>query len=216
MQCSKCKRESVVYQPYSGQHLCQEHLIADIESKAKRTIRQQQGMRPGDHIGIIQGRTVADKALLLFFRNLTNTRKDIRISEITGDRKTGNAAAQIHDTGVTKIANAVTLEEASAAVLTDLLRGDLGKYQPADGMNTAALPVITPFRHIPAEEILQYARILGISGERMPCSGIHDTLFEDVTKMLADYTTRHPAAPHAVLNLAKSLERSCNRSGGRP
>ncbi|HEX3001717.1 MAG TPA: hypothetical protein VHN82_05030 [Methanoregula sp.] len=156
-----------------------------------------------------RGGTAADKALLLFLRKLTNKRTDIRITEIPDQREIGNASAQVRNAGVTKIASAVTLEAAAAAILADLLRGDPGNYLSSGRLGPDMLPVITPFCHIPAEEISEYAKILGATEDRRRYSGTHDTLFEDVTMMLTDYTSRHPAAPHAVLNLAESLEQSC-------
>ena len=39
MKCSKCRREAIIYQRYSGLHLCEQHFNRDFEAKAKRAIR---------------------------------------------------------------------------------------------------------------------------------------------------------------------------------
>ena len=82
MQCSKCRNEGIIFQPYSGQHLCREHFISDFEAKAKRAIRVHQWMQPGDHIAVAMSGDPADDALLFFFRKLTGNRRDIRVSEV--------------------------------------------------------------------------------------------------------------------------------------
>ena len=38
MQCSKCRRDAVIFQRYSGLHLCEQHFNCDFEAKAKRAI----------------------------------------------------------------------------------------------------------------------------------------------------------------------------------
>jgi len=214
MQCSKCKREAILYQPYSGQHLCGEHMIIDIETKAKRTIRQHRGMQPGDTIAVILRGNAADNALLFFLQKLTENRRDIRVSGVRGDPLTGNFTKTAHDTGATRIALSTTLEDASAEVLSGLIRGDFVKCPSVDPKSQGALPIITPFCHIPAGEIALYARILEIAEDRIYDIQEDDSLNHDVKAMLADYSHRHPAAPYAILNLADSLELMCSKPDG--
>ena len=52
MQCDKCLRPAVIYQRYSGLHLCEQHLCMDITAKAKRVVRTYAGLRPGDRIAV--------------------------------------------------------------------------------------------------------------------------------------------------------------------
>ncbi|MEN6395492.1 MAG: tRNA(Ile)-lysidine synthase [Methanoregula sp.] len=85
MQCDACRRESVVFQPYSGKHLCPEHFIKDFEAKAKHTIRSHGWLRTGDHIAVALSGAAAGAALLMFLVKLTADRRDIRLSAITID-----------------------------------------------------------------------------------------------------------------------------------
>ena len=85
MQCDACRREAVVFQPYSGKHLCPAHFTRDFEAKAKRTIRAHGWLRPGDHIAVALPGDAAGAALLSFLFGLTADRRDIRLSAITID-----------------------------------------------------------------------------------------------------------------------------------
>jgi len=82
MQCSKCGREAVLFQQYSGRYLCREHLAVDIESRIKRDIRTGRWMRPGDHLAVVLSGSKRSHALLLFFHRLTAPRRDVRLSAI--------------------------------------------------------------------------------------------------------------------------------------
>ena len=82
MQCNKCGNEGIVFQPYSGQHLCKRHFIGDVEAKAKRSIRVHHWLRPGDHIGVALAGDCQSMALLYFLKELTSNRRDIRISTL--------------------------------------------------------------------------------------------------------------------------------------
>jgi tRNA(Ile)-lysidine synthase TilS/MesJ len=83
--CDKCGKESVLFQKYSGQHLCRVHFVADLESKAKRAIRTHHWLRTGDHIAVAFTGDSATSALLYFLKKLTAKRRDIRISAICID-----------------------------------------------------------------------------------------------------------------------------------
>jgi tRNA(Ile)-lysidine synthase TilS/MesJ len=213
MQCSTCRQEAILFQPYSGRHLCRDHFILDLETKAKRAIRMHRGLQPKDHIAVAQTGDSADNALLFFLRKLTGKRNDIRVTPVVVDKRM-DYCESIEDPGVTKIAIATTLEDAAASVLTSILRGNV---ETCIGGSPAGhkLPLITPFSHIPAEEIAAYARLCGVERGVRPWGEECDPLFADVKGMLADYSSRHPAAPHAVVNLGESLAESGCRDVGR-
>ncbi|PKG33418.1 hypothetical protein [Methanoregula sp.] len=204
MQCSKCRQDAIHYQPYSGQYLCEAHLVADIETKAKRTIRQQKGMQTGDHIAVILTGDPAENALLFFLQNLTGKRRDIRVSGIVGDGPKNPVSAVIR-AGTTRIAWATTLEDCSAAILAGIFRGEPMTGIRARPEETGTLPVIAPFCHIPSSEIALYSQIHGLEAGTVPAAQENDSLYEDVKTLLGAYTLRHPAAPHAILNLGEMI-----------
>jgi tRNA(Ile)-lysidine synthase TilS/MesJ len=85
MRCDTCGREAVLYQNYSGLHLCREHFTADLEAKVKRAIRTHRWLHPHDHIGVLLSGGAAGSALLFFFKALTARRRDVRVSAIIID-----------------------------------------------------------------------------------------------------------------------------------
>jgi len=171
-----------------------------VDAKVRRDIRRHHWLRPNDHIGVLQDGDLPGKTLLLFLTNLTKDRKDIRVSAIS----TGTGTAQY--AGLTKLALATTLEDAATSVLASVLSGQPGQQVVSGSAgNLPALPVIVPFSHIPAEEIALYGRLHGISGDVPAVPQESDPFLSDVKSLLADYSGRHPATPHAVLNLGESL-----------
>jgi uncharacterized protein (TIGR00269 family) len=85
MQCDRCGQEAVLFQEYSGLHLCKQHFEADFERKAKHEIRSHRWLVPGDHIAVAFSGDANSSALLFFLKKLTSSRRDIRISAISID-----------------------------------------------------------------------------------------------------------------------------------
>ncbi|MFA5236629.1 MAG: hypothetical protein WC362_02105 [Methanoregula sp.] len=85
MQCAACRREAIVFQPYSGKYLCPIHFRKDFEAKAKRAIRSHGWLRPGDHTGVVLTGDAAAVALLGFLWDLTRERRDVQLSAIAID-----------------------------------------------------------------------------------------------------------------------------------
>jgi|WetSurMetagenome_2_1015567.scaffolds.fasta_scaffold00402_4 hypothetical protein len=85
MRCDSCKNEAVISQPYSGRHLCHRHLAADLEAKAKRSIRAHHWLATGDIIGVVVTGDKQSGALLHFMKKLTGNRRDVRLIVIPVD-----------------------------------------------------------------------------------------------------------------------------------
>ena len=81
--CSRCRRPAVIVQQYSGLSLCEEHLRRDLETKAKRLIRQHHWVRPGGSIAVALSGRVVSGALLLFLQRLLADRRDLTLSAFT-------------------------------------------------------------------------------------------------------------------------------------
>ena len=205
MQCSKCRYPAVVFQPYSGQYLCRDHFVLDFEAKAKREIRKNRWMRPGDHIAVALTGSPGEGALLHFLSKLAANRTDLRISAV----QTGNAGRHAGPIpagpGYTRLARATSLEERAASLLTSILAGRGDRIITGDRADCGGIPEIFPFCHIPAEEILLYARIHDPGSTGSTPAPEPGTLEGDVRALLDGYTRNHPGAPHAVLNLCDSL-----------
>lgn len=83
--CDKCGRPPVLFQRYSGRHLCGEHFVRDLETRAKRTIRERGWLRPGDRIGVALSGGKDSSALLCFLSGLVSRRRDLDLLAITVD-----------------------------------------------------------------------------------------------------------------------------------
>ncbi len=85
MQCSKCHRDAIVFQRYSGLHLCEQHFNRDLEAKAKRAIREHRWIESGDVVGVALSGGKDSSALLFFLHRLLHGRRDTRLMAITVD-----------------------------------------------------------------------------------------------------------------------------------
>lgn len=215
--CSRCRREAVAHQPYSGRALCAEHLVRDVESRAKRAVRQQSGIRSGDRIGILAGGPYGT-ALLAFVRRQFGHRRDLGLVALVpgelplpgldgeieaaaiGTEEPGDAAARL---GCTVLAVPTTLEERAADVLDAVLMGVTPALVQEAGHATVRR--VRPFEHVPGAEVRLY---LDAIGGRSPCPeppaprGPFEAFVADE---LEAHTRRHPSAPFALVRLADQL-----------
>ncbi|HZD43507.1 MAG TPA: tRNA(Ile)-lysidine synthase, partial [Methanomicrobiales archaeon] len=85
MKCDKDQREAIIFQPYSGLHLCEIHFVEDFERKAKREIRKHRWIAPGDRIAVGLSGGKDSSALLYFLKKLLGERRDVSLLAITVD-----------------------------------------------------------------------------------------------------------------------------------
>lgn len=157
MQCSKCHREAIIFQSYSGMHLCDQHLVTDIEAKAKKMIRAQGWLRPGDHIAVLLSGDQSSHALLYFLKRLTSQRRDVRISAITIADGTGDNSDISRTKGVAE-ALGVEIFEGSWSESGFLLGTGTEK-----NLNTTSLPLSAPSRSVLLDRIAQQHGISSIA-----------------------------------------------------
>ena len=263
MQCDKCRKEAVLFQEYSGLHLCNQHFEADLERKAKHEIRSHHWLVPGDHIAVALSGDANSSALLFFLKKLTSSRRDVRISAIIIDQGirdyrdpgivkgiaglSGTECIRVSfserpgitldgiaeregvvhactycrafrnsllneaaiERGVTKIALGDDLDDMSASVLINFLRGIPGTLIDEERTGTGKIPVIRPLGAIPKKEVELYAALHDGKYDKNWCPYQDNAFEKDVRKMLDDFTTRHPATKYALMNLEKNLKRTC-------
>jgi len=85
MKCSKCGQDAVLFQRYSGLHLCEDHFTTDFETKVKKTIRKEGWIKSGDRIAVALSGGKDSTALLYFLKKTFGIRRDVEISAITID-----------------------------------------------------------------------------------------------------------------------------------
>jgi tRNA(Ile)-lysidine synthase TilS/MesJ len=89
MRCSRCRREAVFYQPYSGLHLCEAHFRDDVEAKARKEIRAAGGIRRGDRIAVALSGSPESIALAHFLYRTFAGHRDQSLLAITADEGIG-------------------------------------------------------------------------------------------------------------------------------
>jgi hypothetical protein len=215
--CSRCSRPAVAHQPYSGRALCAEHLVRDVESRARRALRQQAGLRHGDRIGALVPAGPHGAALLAFVSRQFAARRDLSLVALVpggqshalpegleaaaiGDEEPRVAAGRL---GCSLLALPATLEERAADVLEAVLSGKPAALAgPAAGNGPR---LVRPFEHVPGLELRLYlAALAGEPPAPVPPSSAGP--FEAfVADELARHTADHPSAPFALVRLADTL-----------
>ena len=85
IKCSKCNKEAIIFQKYSGMHLCKKHFIEDVERKIKLTIRKHFNVQKNDIIAIALSGGKDSAVLLYMLHKIFNKRPDIKLIAITID-----------------------------------------------------------------------------------------------------------------------------------
>ena len=83
--CSKCRRPAVIFQRYSGQHLCRDHFLQDFTARVKKNIRQHQMIETGDRIAVAYSGGKDSGGLLHFLKTTFKDSRDLSFVEITID-----------------------------------------------------------------------------------------------------------------------------------
>ncbi|MCK4811833.1 MAG: TIGR00269 family protein [Methanosarcinales archaeon] len=123
--CTRCERPAAVFQPYSGMHLCEKHLIDDVTRKAKRDLRKY-NLKPGT-IAVALSGGKDSSALLYLLNSILAPNRKIKITAITVDegisgyraKTIENASNLASDLGIKH--TIVSFEDAFERTLDDLL-----------------------------------------------------------------------------------------------
>ncbi len=90
MKCDYCRQDAILAQTYSGRHLCDRHIILDVERRAKHTIRIHGGISRGDRVAIVVENETRGRALIHFLATAFGARRDLSFFIVTsGKRNTG-------------------------------------------------------------------------------------------------------------------------------
>jgi tRNA(Ile)-lysidine synthase TilS/MesJ len=122
MDCDHCRREAILFQPYSGQHLCERHFTLDVERRAKRIIRKNGWIARGDRIAVAAKGDARGRALLHFLVSAFGARKDLSFFVVSIDEEE-------HDhRDLTEILQRYGLEQ---------IRGSIGDAAPSSTQGTS-------------------------------------------------------------------------------
>jgi tRNA(Ile)-lysidine synthase TilS/MesJ len=89
LRCDRCGRDAIVFQRYSGLHLCGDHLQRDFVARAKRTIRAHGWIRSGDRIAVALSGGMVSSSLLHFLSAHFGMRPDLSLVAISVDEGGG-------------------------------------------------------------------------------------------------------------------------------
>lgn len=85
IQCDKCKHDSVIFQRYSGMHLCKKHFIEDVERKIKLTIRKHYPIRKNAVIAVGLSGGKDSNVMLYMLHKIIGPRPDVKLIAISID-----------------------------------------------------------------------------------------------------------------------------------
>ncbi|MHC1635457.1 MAG: TIGR00269 family protein [Candidatus Methanospirareceae archaeon] len=85
MKCDKCKNRAIIFQRYSGMHLCERHFVEDVERKVKRAMRKYMMVERNDRIAVALSGGKDSTVLLYLLKKIFSPRKDIKLFAITVD-----------------------------------------------------------------------------------------------------------------------------------
>ena len=83
--CTKCRAQSVYFQPYSGLHLCAHHLLLDVEQKVRKSVRKAGILKGGGVIAVALSGGKDSSTMLYLLHNLIDERKDVELVAISVD-----------------------------------------------------------------------------------------------------------------------------------
>jgi uncharacterized protein (TIGR00269 family) len=85
IKCMKCNHEAIVFQKYSGMHLCKKHFVEDVERKIKLTIRKDYSIQKNDVIAVALSGGKDSAVTLYIMHKILGKRPDIEIVAISVD-----------------------------------------------------------------------------------------------------------------------------------
>lgn len=181
MKCSKCLKEAVVSQNYSGLSLCETHEVSDIVLKAKKEIRKSGGLASFEKIFVDGRDDFQTFALRIFLSELFLKRTDIEFVKSVSE--------------ATIVFDSKTLDDVSVRLFKKVLDGTV------DEIKRPLKRTVSPLSVIPKNEILWYAKYHGWEKDETNAG-------EDIAeRFLGDFKKSHPATFYALKNVSDELER---------
>lgn len=85
IKCSKCNNDAIIFQKYSGMHLCRKHFIEDVERKIKLTIRKHYSVKRNEIIAVGLSGGKDSSTTLYILHRIFGKRPDIELVGISVD-----------------------------------------------------------------------------------------------------------------------------------
>ena len=88
--CDKCHRQAIIYQKYSGMHLCSSHFDEDVHRKVRERLRKTNLFGGSSRIALGLDGGKDSSVLLYILKSLFGCRKDIEFWAIIVDEDKEN------------------------------------------------------------------------------------------------------------------------------
>ena len=190
MKCVRCRREeAVVTIPYNGDRLGSACFAEFFERRVRKSIRSGGMLRFDDTVAVAVSGGLSSCVLAYLLKCFSSGKHRSRVFALTvegGDERRSEAAAGLCEMlsvehhliapgrgdmkallikkaeklGASKLALGINLDDEAGKALAGFLDGTL--KESYGSVRETAVPVITPLRECPLEEIESYARIKGI------------------------------------------------------
>jgi uncharacterized protein (TIGR00269 family) len=85
IRCDKCSSESIIYQKYSGMHLCHIHFEKDVHRKIRESLRETKIFASKAKVAVALSGGKDSSTLLYVLKHLFSCRKDIELAAILID-----------------------------------------------------------------------------------------------------------------------------------
>ncbi|MCZ0860362.1 hypothetical protein O0S10_03840 [Methanocorpusculum sp. MG] len=185
MQCSRCGKDAVVVQPYSGVALCAVHAARDLEAKAKRRIRKCGGIVSGERLYVRESSGPESFALSVLLAEILAERRDVSFVS--------------HPADATAVVSAETLDSSACRFLRLIISGKTAEVLvPFEGK------MLDPLAVVPRNEVVLYARHHGWDGDDS-LSVSSDPFAADVCAFLEHFSADHPSAAYALMQVRDAL-----------
>ena len=85
IKCMKCEKDAIIFQKYSGMHLCKKHFIEDVDRKIKSTIKKNFKITKNEVIAVALSGGKDSSVLLYVLNKILSKRRDVELVAITID-----------------------------------------------------------------------------------------------------------------------------------
>ncbi|HJK81251.1 MAG TPA: hypothetical protein O0X45_00210 [Methanocorpusculum sp.] len=185
MQCSRCGKEAVIVQPYSGVSLCAVHAARDLEAKAKRRIRKCGSISSGERLYVQESFGPESFALSVLLSRILAGRRDVSLVSDPSD--------------ATAVVSSETLDSSACCFLQQIISGTTPEILPLPSRK-----VLDPLAVVPRVEVLQYARHHGWDGVDVR-PRLSDPFTADICAFLEHFSVDHPSAAYALMQVRDAL-----------
>ena len=185
MQCSRCGKEAVIVQPYSGVSLCAVHAARDLEAKAKRRIRKCGSISSGERLYVQESFGPESFALSVLLSRILAGRHDVSLVSDPSD--------------ATAVVSSETLDSSACCFLQQIISGTTPEI-----LSLPSRKVLDPLAVVPRVEVLQYARHHGWDGVDVR-PRLSDPFAADICAFLEHFSVDHPSAAYALMQVRDAL-----------